>query len=107
MRKPRDQSQVNPLLSPFSITAIAVKRIIKRASIAELFDGWGHTEDVRCLQDRRITMIPGERNMLSRITLALALAITAFTMIVPASAAPGDAPYPSGYQDGAYNRTGW
>jgi hypothetical protein len=45
--------------------------------------------------------------MLSKITLALALAITALTMIVPASAAPGDAPYSPGYEDGAYNRNGW
>jgi hypothetical protein len=45
--------------------------------------------------------------MFSRITLALALAITAFTMIVPASAAPGDFPYAAGYEDGAYNRNGW
>jgi hypothetical protein len=45
--------------------------------------------------------------MLSKITLAVALAIAAFTTIVPASAAPGDAPYPSGYEDMAYNRTGW
>ena len=44
--------------------------------------------------------------MLSKITLALALAITAFTMIVPASAGPGDVPY-NGYEDGAYNRNGW
>jgi hypothetical protein len=44
--------------------------------------------------------------MLSRITLVLALAITAITMIVPASARTGDAPY-GGYEDGAYNRNGW
>jgi hypothetical protein len=44
--------------------------------------------------------------MLSRITLALALAITAITMSVPASAKPGDAPYASGYQDHAYSRDG-
>jgi hypothetical protein len=31
--------------------------------------------------------------MLSKLTLAFALAITAITMIVPASARPGDAPY--------------
>jgi hypothetical protein len=45
--------------------------------------------------------------MLSKITLAIALAIAAFTTIVPASAAPGDFPYPPGYEDMAYNRTGW
>jgi hypothetical protein len=45
--------------------------------------------------------------MLSKITLAVALAIAAFTTIVPASAAPGDFPYPPGYEDMAYNRTGW
>jgi hypothetical protein len=45
--------------------------------------------------------------MFSKITLALALAITAFAMIVPASAAPGDFPYAPGYQDNAYNRNGW
>jgi hypothetical protein len=44
--------------------------------------------------------------MLRKITLAFALAITAVTMIVPASARPGDAPY-GGYEDGAYNRNGW
>jgi hypothetical protein len=44
--------------------------------------------------------------MLSKITLALALAITAIAMSVPASARPGDAPY-GGYEDGAYNRNGW
>jgi hypothetical protein len=42
--------------------------------------------------------------MLSKITLALALAIAAFTMLVPASAAPGEEPYAS---DNAYNRNGW
>ena len=45
--------------------------------------------------------------MLSKMTLAIALAIAAFTTIVPASAAPGDYPYPSGYEDMAYNRSGW
>ena len=45
--------------------------------------------------------------MLSKITLALALAISAFTLHVPASAAPGEEPYASGYQDNAYNRNGW
>jgi hypothetical protein len=45
--------------------------------------------------------------MFSRIAIALALAITAFTMIVPASAASGDFPYAAGYQDSAYNRNGW
>ena len=45
--------------------------------------------------------------MLRKITLALALAITAITMSVPASAKPGDYPYPSGYEDNAYNRNGW
>lgn len=45
--------------------------------------------------------------MLSKITLALALAITALTMSVPASAAPGDFPYSPSYEDGAYNRNGW
>jgi hypothetical protein len=45
--------------------------------------------------------------MLSKITLAIALAIAAFTTIVPASAAPGDYPYSPGYEDMAYNRTGW
>ena len=45
--------------------------------------------------------------MLSKITLALALAITAIAMSVPASARPGDDPYSSGYEDGAYNRNGW
>jgi len=44
--------------------------------------------------------------MLRKITLAFALAITAITMIVPASARPGDEPY-GGYEDGAYNRNGW
>jgi hypothetical protein len=44
--------------------------------------------------------------MLSKITLAFALAITAITMSVPASARPSDAPY-GGYEDGAYNRNGW
>jgi hypothetical protein len=45
--------------------------------------------------------------MLSKITLALALAITAITMSIPARAMPGDYPYASGYEDGAYNRNGW
>ena len=45
--------------------------------------------------------------MLSRITLALALAITAITMSIPASARPGDYPYAPGYEDGTYNRNGW
>jgi hypothetical protein len=45
--------------------------------------------------------------MLSKIVLATALAIAAFTTIVPASATPGDYPYPSGYEDMAYNRSGW
>jgi hypothetical protein len=44
--------------------------------------------------------------MLSKITLALALAITAITMSVPARALPGDYPYSSGYQDHAYGRNG-
>jgi hypothetical protein len=44
--------------------------------------------------------------MLRKITLALALAITAITMNIPASARPGDEPY-GGYEDGAYNRNGW
>jgi hypothetical protein len=44
--------------------------------------------------------------MLSKITLAFALAITAITMIVPASARPSDAPY-GGYDVSAYNRNGW
>jgi hypothetical protein len=44
--------------------------------------------------------------MFSKITLALALAITAITMSVPASATPGDYPYASGYQDHAYGRNG-
>jgi hypothetical protein len=44
--------------------------------------------------------------MLRKITLALALAITAIIMSVPASARPGDGPY-GGYEDGAYNRNGW
>jgi hypothetical protein len=44
--------------------------------------------------------------MLKKITLALMLAITAFTMSVPASAQPSDAPYASGYQDHAYSRNG-
>jgi hypothetical protein len=55
-------------------------------------------------RDHRST---GDDTMFSRITLALALAISAFTMIVPASAGPGDFPYAAGYQDGAYNRNGW
>jgi hypothetical protein len=45
-------------------------------------------------------------SMLRKITLALALAITAITMSIPASARRGDAPY-GGYEDGAYNRNGW
>ena len=47
--------------------------------------------------------------MFSKITLALALAITAITMSVPASARPGDSPYASAYQDHAYgrNRAEW
>ena len=45
--------------------------------------------------------------MLSKITLALALAVAAFVTIVPASAAPGNEPYAPGYQDNAYNRNGW
>jgi hypothetical protein len=44
--------------------------------------------------------------MLTKITLALALAVTAVTMSVPASALPSDYPYPSGYQDHAYGRDG-
>ena len=44
--------------------------------------------------------------MLSKITLAVVLAITAITMSVPASADPGDYPYASGYQDHAYGRHG-
>jgi hypothetical protein len=45
--------------------------------------------------------------MLTKITLAFALAITAIATIVPASAAPSDYPYASGYEDMAYNRNGW
>jgi hypothetical protein len=45
--------------------------------------------------------------MLSKITLALALAITAVSMIAPASARPNDYPYSPGYEDMAYNRSGW
>jgi len=44
--------------------------------------------------------------MLRKITLAAALAITAITMSVPASARPSDYPYASGYQDHAYGRNG-
>jgi len=44
--------------------------------------------------------------MLKRITLAAALAFTAITMSLPASARPGDYPYASGYQDHAYGRNG-
>jgi len=44
--------------------------------------------------------------MLSKITLALALAITAITMSVPARALSNDYPYSSGYQDHAYGRNG-
>ena len=44
--------------------------------------------------------------MLSKITLAIALEITAITMSVPASAHPGDYPYPPSYQDHAYGRHG-
>jgi hypothetical protein len=46
------------------------------------------------------------KTMLTKITLALALAVTAVTMNVPASALPSDYPYPSGYQDHAYGRDG-
>ena len=47
-----------------------------------------------------------------RIALAvrfgnIALAITAITLSIPAKALPGDYPYPTGYEDGAYNRNGW
>jgi hypothetical protein len=45
--------------------------------------------------------------MLSRTVLAVALAITAFAMSVPARAQSGDEPYSPGYEDGAYNRNGW
>jgi hypothetical protein len=47
--------------------------------------------------------------MLSKITLALALAITAITTSIPASAnpKPGNSPYSSGYQDAASNKNGW
>jgi hypothetical protein len=44
--------------------------------------------------------------MLRKITLAAALAITAITMSLPASARPSDNPYASGYQDHAYGRSG-
>ncbi len=44
--------------------------------------------------------------MLSKITLALALAITAITMSVPARALPSDYPYAPGYEDHAYGRDG-
>ncbi len=44
--------------------------------------------------------------MLRKIMVALALAITAITISMPASARPDDAPY-GGYEDGAYNRNGW
>jgi hypothetical protein len=51
------------------------------------------------------------KTMISRITLALALAITAFTAtagaIFSASARPGEYPYAPGYEDKAYNRDGW
>jgi hypothetical protein len=45
--------------------------------------------------------------MIKKLILALALAATAITTSVPASARPGDAPYSSGYEDEAYNRNGW
>ena len=44
--------------------------------------------------------------MLSKVTLALALAITAITMSVPARALPGDYPYSPGYEDSADGRNG-
>jgi hypothetical protein len=55
------------------------------------------------------TITPQQRrdDMLSKITLALALALAVFSTIVPASAAPGDELYAPGYQDNAYNRNGW
>jgi hypothetical protein len=45
--------------------------------------------------------------MLSKIILAFTLVIAAFTMMVSASATPGDYPYSPGYEDAVYNRTGW
>jgi hypothetical protein len=39
--------------------------------------------------------------MFSKTTSALALAITAITMSIPASGRPGDYPYSPGYEDGA------
>jgi hypothetical protein len=54
-----------------------------------------------------ITNAIGDTTMLTKITLAFALAITAFVTIAPASARPGDFPYSPGYEDMAYNRGGW
>jgi hypothetical protein len=57
--------------------------------------------------DSAIHDYEGEKPMIKKIVLALALAATAITTIAPASARPGDAPYSSGYEDEAYNRNGW
>jgi hypothetical protein len=46
--------------------------------------------------------------MMSKIVLAFALAVTAITMSIPASANPKpNEGYSSSYQDAAYNRNGW
>ena len=55
----------------------------------------------------RLRLQHEENDMLRKITLAFALAITAITMSLPASARPSDDPYSPGYEDGAYNRNGW
>jgi hypothetical protein len=59
------------------------------------------------VRDSRLRLQHEENDMLRKITLALALAITAIAMSLPASARPGDDPYSPGYEDGAYNRNGW